>query len=82
MFNNPDECNKHKEPSPVPVSPLCKPLENPTSCMSPEPCSDPMPTPVRSADTPMVSKRVRRFSSLSPITPQNNTDKTGNHGRD
>ena len=79
MFDNPDDCNKHKEPSPVPVSPLHKPLANPTACMSPEPCSDSLPAPVRSVDTPTVSKRVRGFSS--PITPQNNTDKTGNQGR-
>ena len=79
MFDNPDDCNKHKEPSPVPVSPLRKPLANPTACMSPEPCSDSMPAPVRSVNTPAVPKRVRGFSS--PITPQNNTDKTGNQGR-
>ena len=47
--------------------------------MSPEPCSDSMPAPVRSVDTPAVSKRVRGFST--PITPQNNTDKTGNQRR-
>ena len=34
------------------------------------------------ADTPLVSKHVRIFSSLSPITPQNNIDKICNRGRD
>ena len=50
--------------------------------MSPEPCHDPVSTPVRSTDSPLVSKCVRRFSFLSPITPQNNVDKICNRGRD
>ena len=79
MFDNPEECNKHKELSSVSVSPSHKPLANPTACMSPKPCSDSMPAPVRSVDTLAVSKHVRGFSS--PITPQNNTDKIGNQGR-
>ena len=79
QFDNREECNKHRELSPVSVSSLRKPLSN-TGRTSPEPCHDPVSTPVRSADAPLVSKRVRRFSSLSPITPQNNIDKICNRG--
>ena len=81
MFDNPDDFNKHKEPSLVSVPSLRKPLSSHV-CMSPEPCKDPMANPVKRADTPLGPKRARRVSSLSLITPQNNTDKICNRGRD
>ena len=79
MFDNPDDCNKHRDPSSVSVPSLRKPLSSPGR-MSPEPCETPMANPVESTDTPLRSKRVRRVSPLSPITPQNSIDKIGNHG--
>ena len=79
QFENPEDCNKHKGPSPASVPSSCKPLSNPGR-MIPEPCKDPVSNPPRSVDTPLVSKRVRRSASLSPITPQKNTDKMCNRG--
>ena len=57
-----------------------KPLSNPGH-MSPEPCKDPVSNPPRGIDTPLVSKRVRRSASLSPIRPQKNTNKICNRER-
>ena len=48
--------------------------------MSPEACRDPVSTPVRSPGTPLVSKRMRKYSTLSPVTPKNSVDKTCNRG--
>ena len=50
--------------------------------MIPNVCHDPVSTPINSPDTPLVSKRMRRSSTLSFITPKRNVDKTCNRGSD
>ena len=50
--------------------------------MSPNACHDPVSTPINSPGTPLVSKRMRRSSTLSPVTPKRNVDKTCNRGSD
>ena len=81
MFDNPDDCNKHRDPSSVPVPSPRKYMLSPGR-ISPETCKVSMDKPVKGAHTPLGSKRVRTASSLSPITPPNNTDKIHGHGRD
>jgi len=81
MFDNPDDCNNHRDPSSVSVPPPRKPLSSPLR-MSPQPCKDSMDKPVKGVHTPLGSKRVRTASSLSPTTPQNDTDKIRGRGKD
>ena len=44
--------------------------------MSSSVCNDSVPSPVSSPGTPLPSKRMRKSSNLSPVTPKRNIDNT------